>query len=174
VYTPPKGVVDPKIDMKTPPIDQVSRMSAAAFFTYLAALMKSNPPSAADAPVLAKLARIGIVPGQDFEMSKLGSAAPARNKEKSEDTLMGATLYYRTSFDEAFRIQRHTFAIPSTSSQAASGLVSRRRQRPAGASISRRLRSSRCAPTGSGCSRKAILTGWSSVTLRAGRFENRI
>lgn len=84
-YTTPKGVVDPKIDMKTPPVDQVSRMSAAQFFTRLAALMKSNPPPAADAPVLAKLAKIGIVPGQDFDMSKLDPAV-AKGLEKSVQT----------------------------------------------------------------------------------------
>jgi hypothetical protein len=73
-YTPPKGVVDPNIDMKTPPVDQVSRMSAATFFQNLATLLKATPPPAADAPVLAKLAKIGIVPGQDFDMSKLDPA----------------------------------------------------------------------------------------------------
>jgi hypothetical protein len=32
-----------------------------------------NPPYAADAPILARLARIGLVPGQDFDSSKLAS-----------------------------------------------------------------------------------------------------
>jgi hypothetical protein len=70
-YTPPKGVIDPMIDMKNAPVDQVNRMSAAVFFKTLAALMKENPPSSADAPIMAKLAKIGIVPGQDFDMNKL-------------------------------------------------------------------------------------------------------
>ncbi|HKE29908.1 MAG TPA: hypothetical protein VKB88_46485 [Bryobacteraceae bacterium] len=26
-YTPPRGIVDPTIDVKTPPVDQVNRMS---------------------------------------------------------------------------------------------------------------------------------------------------
>ena len=34
--------------------------------------MKTNPPTAADAPMLAKMARIGLVPGKDFNPSKLG------------------------------------------------------------------------------------------------------
>ena len=46
-------------------------MDAVAYFTLLCKLMKDNPPAAADAPELAKLARIGIVPGQDFDASKL-------------------------------------------------------------------------------------------------------
>src|SRR4030095_3661832 len=47
-YTPPAGVVDPQIDMKTAPVDQVNRMSAETFFNKLAMLMTSNPPAAAD------------------------------------------------------------------------------------------------------------------------------
>jgi hypothetical protein len=73
-YTPPAGVVDPRIDTKTPPVDQVNRMSASVFFKTLAAMMKENPPAPADTPMLAKLAKIGIVPGQDFDISKLDPA----------------------------------------------------------------------------------------------------
>ena len=46
----------------------------AAYFKLLAALMKDNPPAKADAPMVAKLAKIGIVPGQDFDISKLDPA----------------------------------------------------------------------------------------------------
>jgi len=73
-YMPPAGVVDPQIDMKTPPVDQVNRMSAETFFNRLATLMASNPPAPADAPMLAKLARIGVVPGRRFDMSTLDPA----------------------------------------------------------------------------------------------------
>lgn len=62
-YTPPPGKVDPSIDMKTPVRDQVNRMDAGAYFKLLAALLKDNPPAAADAPMVAKLAKIGVVPG---------------------------------------------------------------------------------------------------------------
>jgi hypothetical protein len=60
--------------MKTPVRDQVNGMDAGAYFKLLATLMKDNPPAAADAAMLAKMARIGIVPGQDFDMSKLDPA----------------------------------------------------------------------------------------------------
>ena len=73
-YTPPPGKVDPSIDMKTAVRDQVNRMSAGEYFKLLATLMKDNPPVAADAPMVAKLAKIGIVPGQDFDISKLDPA----------------------------------------------------------------------------------------------------
>ena len=44
-----------------------------AYFTYLAQLMKTNPPSADDAPLVARMAKIGLVPGQDFDPTKLGA-----------------------------------------------------------------------------------------------------
>ncbi len=80
-YTPPKGQVDATIDTKTPPVEQVGKMTAETFFKTLATLLKSNPPPAADAPMLAKLAKIGIVPGEDFDISKLDPAT-AKGLEK--------------------------------------------------------------------------------------------
>lgn len=70
-YTPPAGSVDPSIDMKTPVRDQVNALSAVDFFTLFCELLKTNPPTAADAPIIERLATIGIVPGQDFDASKL-------------------------------------------------------------------------------------------------------
>jgi len=69
-YTPPAGTVDPSIDMKTPVRDQVNALDAVEYFTLLCELMKKNPPTAEDAPFVAKFADIGIVPGQDFDESK--------------------------------------------------------------------------------------------------------
>jgi hypothetical protein len=60
--------------MKTPVRDQVDRMDAAAYFNTLAMLMEDNPPAAADAPMVEKMARIGIVPGKPFEIGKLDPA----------------------------------------------------------------------------------------------------
>lgn len=70
-YTPPPGKVDSSIDRKTPVRDQVNALDAGAYFKLLAALMKDNPPTKEDAPMVEKMAKIGIVPGQDFDMSKL-------------------------------------------------------------------------------------------------------
>jgi hypothetical protein len=73
-YTPPAGTVDPSVDMKTAVREQVNRMDAIVYFTLLAQLMKTNPPPAADAPELAKFARIGLVAGKDFDAGKLLNA----------------------------------------------------------------------------------------------------
>ncbi len=71
-YTPLPGEVDANFDMKTAVRDQVDAMSVNEYFNYLAKLMKTNPPAAEDAPIVAKMATIGLVPGQDFDPSKLG------------------------------------------------------------------------------------------------------
>lgn len=88
-YTPEPGKVDASIDMKTAVREQVNALDAAAYFKLFAELLKTNPPAAEDAPMVAKLARIGIVPGQDFDAAKLdpavarglaGAPKPAQDK----------------------------------------------------------------------------------------------
>lgn len=73
-YTPPAGKIDKGIDMKTPVRDQVHRLDAGAYFKLLAALLEDNPPALADAPIVAEMARIGVVPGQDFDLSRVEPA----------------------------------------------------------------------------------------------------
>jgi hypothetical protein len=71
---PVPGVVDPGIDTKTAVREQVDAMDAATYFKLFAQLLKTNPPTADDAPMVAELAKIGIVPGQDFDASTLEPA----------------------------------------------------------------------------------------------------
>jgi hypothetical protein len=73
-YTSPGGNVDASIDMKTPVRDQVNRLNSGEYFKLLAELWKTNPPAAADAGIIARMARIGLVPGQDFDVSRLDPA----------------------------------------------------------------------------------------------------
>lgn len=58
---------DPAVDMKTPPMAQVDAMSGKAFFAYAADIMSINPPHLVDQPILARIRRIGIVPGTPFD-----------------------------------------------------------------------------------------------------------
>jgi hypothetical protein len=87
-YTPPPGTVDPSVDMKTAVREQVNRMDAVAYFTLLADLMKRNPPAAADAPELAKFAKIGLVAGKDFDASKLKADFAKRIPQVANDRIM--------------------------------------------------------------------------------------
>ncbi|MFN8625101.1 MAG: DUF1254 domain-containing protein [Candidatus Binatia bacterium] len=73
-YTPPRGASDPGVDMKTPVREQVHRLDAGAYFKLLATLMKDNPAAAADAPLVAQLAKIGFRPGSDFDIGRLDPA----------------------------------------------------------------------------------------------------
>ncbi len=70
-YAPPPGTVDPSIDMKTAVREQVNALDAATYFNLMAKLMKDNPPVPEDAPMIGRIAKIGIVPGQTFDMTKL-------------------------------------------------------------------------------------------------------
>jgi hypothetical protein len=70
-YTPPTGQVDPIIDMVTPVRDQVNALNTQEYFNLLATLLKDNPPADADAPMVADMAKLGIVAGQPFKMDNL-------------------------------------------------------------------------------------------------------
>ena len=79
-YTPPPTAVDPAWDTKTPPVQQIERMSAQEYFGLFTELTKVNPPHASDYPILHRMARIGIVPGKPFSLA----AAPAEVREALE------------------------------------------------------------------------------------------
>ena len=74
-YTPPPALVDPAVDMKTGVRDQVNALDATTFFNRLALLMRDNPPAPADSSIVARMASVGIVAGQEFDATKLDEAA---------------------------------------------------------------------------------------------------
>ena len=69
-YTPPPGAVDPAFDMKTGVRKQVNALDIDDYFKRLAELMKTNPPTAKDAPMVEQHgqdrtgARSGLRPRQ--------------------------------------------------------------------------------------------------------------
>jgi hypothetical protein len=63
--------IDPSVDMKTPPKLQVDRMPAREYFAYAAEIMKQQQPHITDQPIIARMKRIGIEPGQSFDIDKL-------------------------------------------------------------------------------------------------------
>lgn len=87
-WKPAAGKVDPAVDMKKAVRDQVNALDAVSYFKLLAELMKTNPPSPADAPALAKFAAIGLVPGQDFDASKLDADFADRVPKIGFDRIM--------------------------------------------------------------------------------------
>ncbi len=91
-FTPPAGKTDPAIDMKTAVREQVNQLDAGSYFKLLATLMQDNPPAAEDAPMVEKLAKIGIVPGKDFDISKVDAEvakALAKAPQAAQEKIMG-------------------------------------------------------------------------------------
>lgn len=79
-YVPPKGKVDPGIDMKAAPPDVVDKMDAPTYFGRFAELLKDNPPNQVDYPIVHRLERAGFKVGQNFDLAK----APANIKQAFE------------------------------------------------------------------------------------------
>lgn len=67
-YTPPTGVVKTE-NQNIVPVKTIREMDVKTYLNRLSELMVKNPPSAADAPMLEKMAKIGLVPGKPFEIS---------------------------------------------------------------------------------------------------------
>jgi hypothetical protein len=62
---------DPSQVSATEPLRLVNGMSAVEFFSYACDAMLVNPPHPTDFSVLARVANLGIVPGEPFDASRL-------------------------------------------------------------------------------------------------------
>jgi hypothetical protein len=76
--------IDPSVDMHTPPVEQVKKMTPDAYFAYAAELLKVNGPHLIDQPTLARMKRLGMEPGRSFDVAEVNpvirqalQAAPA-------------------------------------------------------------------------------------------------
>ena len=68
---PVKANIDPSVDVKTPPKEQVDMMQGPKYFAYAAELLKLHPPHDTDQPIIARLKRIGFNAGKSFDVTKL-------------------------------------------------------------------------------------------------------
>jgi hypothetical protein len=87
-YEAPKGKVAPNVPTAAPG-DVVAEMDGAAFFERFAELLRANPPHANDYPMLQRMARLGLAPGQSFDAAQAPpevraalNAAPAAAQAK--------------------------------------------------------------------------------------------
>ncbi|MEG6507959.1 DUF1254 domain-containing protein [Methyloligella sp. 2.7D] len=76
---------DPSFNVKTPPKLQIDSMAADKYFAYAAELLKTNPPHFTDRPIIARMKRLGIVPGESFDLSKAPEAVQAGLKDAPKD-----------------------------------------------------------------------------------------
>jgi hypothetical protein len=66
-----KVKIDPGVDMKTPPLNQIHNMPAKDYFEYAAELMKVHPPHITDQAIIARMRRIGFEAGKSLNFDKL-------------------------------------------------------------------------------------------------------
>jgi hypothetical protein len=83
--------IDPTVDMTTPPLTQVNTLTAAQYFSYGADLMKLHPPHITDWSTIARLGRLGLVPGQSFDLDQ---ATPAVQAGLEQAVVDGLKLMY--------------------------------------------------------------------------------
>ncbi|WP_342050376.1 MULTISPECIES: DUF1254 domain-containing protein [unclassified Cupriavidus] len=77
------------IDTESSPAEQVAAMDAQAFFSRLAALLPDNPPAPADAPMVEKMTRMGIVAGEPFKTTVLEPSTARAVQEGATAALTG-------------------------------------------------------------------------------------
>jgi hypothetical protein len=75
-YTPPTGSIDPNApSVKDKVRDIISKMDTQTYFNAMAMSMATNPPvMPQDKAIVAEMAKIGLVPGKPFDLSKLPPA----------------------------------------------------------------------------------------------------
>ena len=86
-YTPPRGTVDPNVDMKTSGWEQVSRMDAAQYFRTLAAALQANPPAPRDRALYGRADQDRPGPGSRLRHEQ---ASPACGPGPGESPPSGA------------------------------------------------------------------------------------
>jgi hypothetical protein len=91
-YIPPKGKIDPTVDMKTPPTLAMDTMSAEAFFTTLMEDLKKDPPALYDQTVVARMKRIGLEPGKSLNFKALSAPIQQAMIDGARDGLKAVRL----------------------------------------------------------------------------------
>jgi hypothetical protein len=99
-YTPVTPPVNPNpgFSMTEAPQKVILDMGTEGYFNFMAKLMgRDAPPAPADAPMVARMAKLGIVPGQPFALSKLDPAVQAALKDIPQTALKQMEAYASTS-----------------------------------------------------------------------------
>jgi hypothetical protein len=77
-YVAPKVEENPGFSMTDKPQEVILAMSTSEYFNRMATLMgNAAPPAPEDAPILAEMAKIGLVPGRAFDITKLDPTVQA-------------------------------------------------------------------------------------------------
>lgn len=114
---PPPKVFDESIDMKTPPPQQVANMAAPKFFALGMALLKREGAHVADQPILARMRKIGLDHGAEFDFSALDPTIQRALERGAVDALKLTLEYSARTGREAngWRIDTDTIGSYGTS-----------------------------------------------------------
>ena len=81
-YQAPAVVKDPGFSMTDKPQEAILALDTSAYFNMMTRLMgAAAPPAQEDAPLLARMATIGIEPGKPFDLAKLSPEVQAALKD---------------------------------------------------------------------------------------------
>ena len=87
-FTPPPVNPDPGFSMTDKPQDVILKLGTKGYFDMMARLMcKDAPPAPEDASIVAEMARIGIVPCKEFDLSALDPASQEALKTLPQEAL---------------------------------------------------------------------------------------
>lgn len=89
-FTPVAAPVNesPPFSMTDKPQEVIADLGTKGYFDMMADLMcKAAPPADQDAPILAEMARIGIVPCEEFDLSALDSATQNALKDLPQEAV---------------------------------------------------------------------------------------
>jgi hypothetical protein len=79
---------NPGFSMTDKPQTVILAMGTEGYFNLMAKLMGgAAPPAPGDAPMLARMAKLGIVPGKPFELSKLDPTVQVALKDIPQTAL---------------------------------------------------------------------------------------
>ena len=107
-YRPLAETINPDWDMRTPPVNQVEKLSPAAYFALFTELTNLNPPHANDYPILHQMLRMGIEPGKPFAFDQVSPEVQRALTEAGEVDARVATRHFRS-----LQVQRGQFPRPT-------------------------------------------------------------
>jgi len=107
------STVDERIDMKTPPMQQVLNLSPSSFFSLASELVKTHPPHATDWNMLARLERIGFVVGESYDLANQSAEVQASLEKASHGARkeMGQRLSTMVPFKNGWMTLLDTMAV---------------------------------------------------------------
>jgi len=79
--------IDASVDMKTPPLDTINRLTAQEYFAKAAELLDVYPPHKTDWSIVARMRRLGIEAGKKFDIKQFDDAIAEEISRATKDAL---------------------------------------------------------------------------------------